>query len=92
MRVVLGCWQLPDRSLRRVAGAGIRLLSEEALEGEACRTIGCYMSFFVTKEAAWWAAVRLATGKAGNVHFIPIVVVDVACRSGRWGLSGSSGC
>ena len=70
--------------------AGTRLLLEEALEGGACRTIGRYMSLFVAKEAAWWVVICLATGKAGKVHFIPIVVVDIACWSGRWGLSGSS--
>ena len=73
-------------------GAGTRLLSEEALEDRACRTIGRYMSLFITEEAAWWAATHSAARKAGKVHFIPIVVVDVACRSGRWGLGGSSDC
>ena len=78
--------------MRRVARAGTRLLSEEALEGGACRTIGCSMSLFFAKEAAWWMVIHLATGKAGQVHFIPIVVVDVACQSSRRGLSGSSDC
>ena len=27
-----------------------------------------------------------------EVHLFSIIVVDVACRSGRWGFSGSSGC
>ena len=34
-------------------GAGTCLLLEEALEDGTCRTIGCYMSFFTTEEAAW---------------------------------------
>ena len=73
-------------------GAGMSLLSEEALEDGACRTIGRYMSLFTTEEAAWWAAIYLAAGKAGKIYFIPIVVVDVECRSGRWGLGGSRDC
>ena len=79
-------------------GVGTRLLSEDALEGGACRTIGRYLSLFITEEAAWWAATYSAARKTGKVHSIPIVMVDVACRSGRWGLggrrrlSGCSGC
>ena len=95
MRVVLGGWWLQSRSLRRVMGVGTCLLSEEALEDGACRTIGHYMSLFITEEAAWRAATYSAVRKTRKVQFIPIVVVDVACRSGRWGLGGRrrlSGC
>ena len=49
MRVVLGGWRLLSRSLRRVMGAGTRLLSEETLEDGVCRTVGRYMSLFVTE-------------------------------------------
>ena len=91
MHVVLGGWRLLSRSLRRVIGVGTRLLSEEALEDGASRTIGRYMSLFITEEAVWWAATYSAARKTGKVHFIPIVMVDVACRSGRWGLGGRRG-
>ena len=90
MRAVLGGWQLPNMSSRWVMGAGTHLLSEEALEDGACRAIGRKMSFFTAEEAAWWAAIYLPAGKAGKVYFIPIVMVEVTHRCGRWGLGWGS--
>ena len=45
MGVVLGGWQLQNMSSRWGAGAGMRLLAEEALEDGTCRAIGHKMSF-----------------------------------------------
>ena len=92
MGVVLGGWQFHNMSSKWSAGTGTCLLVEEPLEEGASRTVGHKMAFFTTEEAARWAAVWLTAGRAVEGHFFAIVVVDVACRSGRWGLGGRSDC
>ena len=85
MGVFLGGWQLHNMSSRRSTGTG-------TLEDGASRTVGHQMAFFTAEEAAQWAAVWLTAGRAVEGHFFSIVMADVACRSSRWGLGGSSDC
>ena len=90
MGVVLGGWQLNYVSSRRSAGAGTRLLAEQALKNGACRAVGHKVAFFTAEEAAWRVTVHSTAGRAVEVHLFAIIVVDVACESSRWGLCGSS--
>ena len=67
------------------------LLAEEALKDGACRTVGHKVAFFIAEEAAWWATIWLTAGRKGIIHLVAVIVVDVACGSGRQWLGGSNG-
>ena len=91
MAVVLGGWQLQYLSSRRRSGAGTRLLAEEALKDWACRTVGHEVAFFAAEEAAWKAMIHLRAGRAVEVWFLAVILVDVASGSGRQCLGGGGG-
>ena len=90
--VVLGGWQLQYLSSRRSTGAGTRLLAEGALKDWACRTVGHEVAFFTAEEAEWGATIQLMAGRAVEVWFLALILVDVASRSGRRCLGGGGGC
>ena len=92
MGVVLGGWQLQYVSSRRSTGTGTCLLVEEALKDWSRRAVGHEVAFFTAKEAAWWAMIQLMAGRAVEVHFFAVIVVDVMSGSGRWCLCGGGGC
>ena len=77
-------------SSRRSAGAGTCLLAEEALKDGTGRAVGHKLAFFTAEEAAWWAMIWLTAGRTGIIHLVIVIVVDVACGSGRRLLGGSS--
>ena len=91
MGVVLSGWQLQYLSSRRSAGAGTRLLTEEALKDWACRTVGHEVAFFTAEEAACRATIHLTAGRAVEVWFLAVIPVDVASGSGRRCLGGGGG-
>ena len=91
MGVVLVGWQLQYLSSRRSAGAGTHLLVEEALKDWAYRTVGHEVAFFAAKEAAWRVTIHLTAGKAVEVWFLAVILVDVASGSSRWCLDGVGG-
>ena len=66
MGVVLSGWQLHNMSLRRTAGADMRLLAEEALKDGACRTVGHKMAFFTAEQAVQWAEMYIVDGGEGG--------------------------
>ena len=78
-------------SSRQSTDAGTRVLAEEALKDGACRAVGHKVAFFNAEEAAWWATIWLTVGRTGIIHLVAVIVVDVACGSGRRRLCGSSG-
>ena len=50
------------------------------------------MAFFTAEEPAWWATIQLTVGRAVEVHFLAVIVVDVASGSGRWCLCSGGSC
>ena len=78
-------------SSRQGAGAGTHLLAEEVLKDRACRAVGHKVAFFTAEEAAWWATIWLMEGRTGIIHLFAVIVIDVACGSGRRWLGGSGG-
>ena len=89
--VFLAGWQLQYLSSRRGAGAGACLLAEEALKDWAGRTVGHEVAFFAAEEATWKATIHLTAGRAVEIGFLAVILVDVASGSGRRCLSSSGG-
>ena len=71
---------------------GARLLAKKALEDRLGRTIGHEVAFFSAEEVAWRSTIHLTAGRVVEWRLFAVILVDVAGRSGRWQLSGCSGC
>ena len=89
--IVLVGRQLQYLSSRRGAGAGECLLAEEVLKDWAGRTVGHKVAFFAAEEATWRATIHLTAGRAVEVRFLVVILVDVASGSSRRCMSGGGG-
>ena len=58
----------------------------------ACRTVEHEVAFFTAEEAAWRATIQLTAGRAIEVGFLAVILVDVVSGSGRRCLGGGGGC